>query len=161
MAHHEAGGVAPGDELVHLAAVDLQLLLIEAMHGVAGRGLEPDIGLGAERAVRQVHGKARVLLGALLPDIHHRRQLLISRAALVDLRRHGARIRKAVGAGKQAVEIVEAAVLQIDHHDMIDLGEAGRRLRMSRAANQSEREAGQKHPFHRIPFFAIAVERSA
>jgi hypothetical protein len=36
VAHHQAGIIAPGDELVHRAAVDLRLLLEKAVNDVAG-----------------------------------------------------------------------------------------------------------------------------
>src|ERR1035437_9276196 len=58
--HDERGRVRPGDELIHLAAVDLQLLLIIAMPGIAGGLIDIGIGFGAERTVRQIAWKTRV-----------------------------------------------------------------------------------------------------
>ena len=50
-----------------------------------------------------------------------------SRSSCVDALR--ARLVEAVGAGKVAVEIVERAVLREDHHHVLDLVDAARRLR--------------------------------
>ena len=40
MAHHQAAGIALGDELVVLAAVDLHLVLIEQVPQIAGDDAE-------------------------------------------------------------------------------------------------------------------------
>ena len=49
----------------------------------------------------------------------------------------GGRIGDAVGAGKRAEKVIEAAVLGIDHDDRLDPGEAVLRLRRSEAPQQA------------------------
>ena len=77
----------------------------------------------AERTVRQVARERRVGVLAL----PHRRQVRQRLAVAVDLRvLRGRRVRDAVRAGKQAVEVVEAAVLGVDHDDVLDAVERPR-----------------------------------
>ena len=127
VAHGQSAAVGDRGELVHLAAVDLDLLLIIAMHQIAGELIQRGIAVGGEGLVGKVGREARIGHGRLLAGIHDRRQRGKGLAVLVHLRRGLQPIVEPVGALEQAVEIVEAAVLQIDHHDMLDLLEAGLR----------------------------------
>jgi len=83
------------------------------------------------------------------------RQLAEDRAVAVTLKRTlRGDVVPAIGAGKVSVEIVEAAVLGIDHHHGVDLvdGGAPRGLRIRHAG--SKRAGGQDrrhdHALHRV-----------
>ena len=122
VAHRQAGGIGPGDEAVHLPAVDLQLLVIEAVDQIAGSILGPNEFRQIERAVGQIGGKSRsaVSFGDFLVSVDRLRQSFVRHALLIDLPRRGAGVGKAVGAGEFSVQAVEAPVLLIDDDDMVD-----------------------------------------
>ena len=139
VAHAQATCVGVGRELVVLAAVDLHLVVIEAVHQVARDGRLADDGTGVEEACRVVDAEhlVRHADGLRLRDgrglasgsdaAPYRRQCREGRAVEVFLGLGGARCgvhaRDAVGAGVQAVQVVEAAVLCVDHDHVVDLVE--------------------------------------
>src|SRR2546425_3037714 len=98
-------------ELVHPAAVDLHLLLVEAVHEVDGRDVGGDVLLDRERGVREGRGKGRS--GNL-------RQGGERGTAAVHLRGGDGRVREPVGARELAIQIVEAAVLEVDDDDVTE-----------------------------------------
>jgi len=136
MPHDEPAGIGPGGELVVLAAVELHLLLVEAVPQVAMddacRLVEALRIVDREWMVRQMR---RHLLGDRRHDAFRRqpapdrRQFLHQRTVAVALLCLGARhVLQPVRAGKGAVEIVEAPVLGIDHDERVDLVDAARRV---------------------------------
>src|SRR6266403_5595596 len=133
-AHHQAFGVADQRELVHPPAVDLNLLLIEAMHqvprGDVRRHELPDV----EGGVGQVAG-----------DRGHAgngRQRGEWRARPVHLPGRAGSGREPVGAGELAVHVVEAAILEIDDYDVIELAQ----LRVAGAAGIGGARQGELTP---------------
>jgi hypothetical protein len=58
IAHRQRPGIGHGDESVHLPAIDLLLLLVEAMNRIAGAFFEVNISVGTEWSVRQSGGEA-------------------------------------------------------------------------------------------------------
>ena len=113
VAHHETGGVAPGNELIHLAAIDLILLLIVAVDEIAGDVVRLDVLRRIERGDRQVRREARIGHRWLLIVVDRLRQGRVGGTTLIDLLRRGARIGEAVRAGEIAIEAIEAPVLLI------------------------------------------------
>ena len=162
--HAQAARVGVGRELVVLAAVDLHLVVIEAVHQVARDGRLADDGAGVEEAGRVVDAEhlvghaGRLRLrdgGGLASGSHatpHRGQHGQGRTVEVFLRRDRARSRgrcrvhagHAVSAGVQAVEIVEAAVLGVDHDHVVDLVE---RETVAQGAGQVACSSGLGHGF--------------
>lgn len=135
MAHDEAAGIGPGDELVVLSAIDLHLLLVEAMPQVAGDHrrrlrealgiVDREAGIGKMSRLRLGDGRRYALGSQAAPG---RRQFGERLAIAVELPRLlGADIGKAVGTGKAAIEIIEAAVFGLDDDDIVDLVVTGRR----------------------------------
>jgi hypothetical protein len=135
VAHDQAAGIGPGHETVVLAAVDLHLVLVEHVPQVArdqaqGQGF-------ALRALEGVGGVGQVglvLLAAGIVDAFHalvldhhavpgRRQFLEQAAVAVALLviRWLERGERLFQAGEIGEEIVEAAVLGVDHHDGLDV----------------------------------------
>ncbi len=154
MSHREAAGVGPGGVAVVLAAVDLHLMFEESMVQVAGDGRcrERDVGqrgegmLDRERCIRQT--------GALRLGYHGHdagcgdtapsaRQLGKQRSVAIDLRhirRQWPAVRvhdlaEAFRAREIAVQIVEGAILGVDHDDGLDL----RLQRLSRRVRNAGR----------------------
>ena len=92
MAHHQAARICPSNEPVVLAAVDLHLLLIEAMPEIAGgdadrlvdaRGVvDGERRVGQMRRLRLGHGGRHALGGQTAPG---RRQFLKRGAIAVEL----------------------------------------------------------------------------
>ena len=128
IAHDEGAGIAISDEAIILAAIDLHLVLIEAMNEVAGRDRDRQVEavgivdcegrIGKMRGSRFDDRGHSALAGQTFPD---RRQFRQDTAVAVGLPRHvGCDIGKPVGAGKIAEEIVEAAVLRIDDDESLD-----------------------------------------
>ena len=132
MAHDQRAGIAVSDEFVIRAAADLHLIFIEPMRKIPGRHDERRV-----EAVGIVDGEGRVgqmsslvlrdgrldaARGEAAPD---RRQFGQNRAVAVELARLiGRETGKAIGAGKAAVKIVEAAVFRVEHDDRVDFFEA-------------------------------------
>ena len=98
-------------------------LLVELVDQVARRHRERQIDrrrVDAERPVGQIARKRGIGVLAL----PHRRQMRQRLAVVVDLRvLRRCRVGDAVRARKQSVQIVEAAILGIDHDDVLDLVE--------------------------------------
>ncbi len=100
---------------------------------VGGRGVD------AERSV----GQALRILGVGLARRVHRGKARQRRAVVVHLRHlPGGRVGHAVGAREKPVEIVEAVVLGIDHHDGVDAIE--RRFAHGNSAAAGEEEYGER-----------------
>ena len=135
VAHDQRAGVAPGDEAVVAPAVDLHLVLVERVDQVARHH-----ALRQRFAVRRVQGKRRVrqageilFLDVVTAMVDHlcmryqtvpdRRQGLERFAVTVQL--HGALRRQCFQrfgqAGKAGKQVVEAAVLRVQHHHVVDV----------------------------------------
>ncbi len=139
VAHGEAAGVGPGGELVVAAAVDLHLVLEEAVVEIAGDHVRPDLHAGGLEAGRGVdlegavvlaggaafrHGDRLARCGDAAPDLGQLGEYGARRVA-VHLRHvaaGGGRIHAgdAVGTGVEAVEVVETAVFRVNDHDVLD-----------------------------------------
>ena len=125
VAHRPAAGIGHGGEHVVLAAVDLFLVLVVQVPGTGQQFIHAPVDrrqVDAERAVRQSRHRGIVRVGFAV--LVRRRQVQQPRAVVIQLRllfRRGAG--DAFGARKQAVEVVEAAVLGVDHHDVLDARE--------------------------------------
>ncbi len=128
MPHDEAAGIRPRGELVVLAAIDLHLVFIEAVIQIARRGRDRRVEalrvVDGERAIRQVGGhrlRHRRRHAGLRQTVPHLRQRGERRAVAVDLGgARGRHVLQTVGAREVAVQIVEAAILRVDHHDRLD-----------------------------------------
>ena len=163
MPHGERAGIAIGGEPVVSAAVNLHLVLVEAVpqiaSGHAEREIEPLRVIDRKGRIGQVlglglgHGRLGALSRQPAPN---RRQLLerrsIAIALCVLLRRDPG---EAVSARKRAVEIVEAAVLGVDHDDVLNaldpraagrLGQAGNRRRQHRHDQNEWFHDSPEHP---------------
>ena len=135
MAHNQSAGIAESDEFVVPAAVDLHLVFIKAMRQISGRRAEGGVEAGrivdGERRVGQmgrplfVDGRPEAIRRQAAP---HRRQFGQRRAVAIELPRGiGGDARDTAGAGEMAVQIVEAAVLRVEHNDRLDFFETRRR----------------------------------
>ena len=152
VSHREAARVAPCGVAVVLAAVDLHLMLEEPMHQIARdrRGGERDARLRGESMLDR-EGSVRQTRALGLRDHGHvargghaaprRRQRLEHRAVAVALPDIGGErlpvrvehFAQAHRTGKIAIQIVEGAVLGIDHDDGRDLRAQSARDRLIRA----------------------------
>ena len=136
VAHHQAAAVGPRGKAVVLAAVDLHLVVIEAVHQVAR---DDAFGQGLAGRVAQFVGSVRQAGNLVFLDqvIDAADILLVRHQAAPDLRQGGQRLAVAVqlprlfrrdggqgraGAGEVGKQVVEAAVFQIDHHHVLDVG---------------------------------------
>src|SRR5262245_53631951 len=121
VAHGEATvvpvSVIPGDELVHAAAVDLILLLIEEVDRDTGELVGRDIARQLEGPDGEVRGDARVWL----PLEERLGQGRVGRAVLADLPDGVASMGDPVCAWKEPELAVEAPVLHVDHDHVLDL----------------------------------------
>ena len=151
MAHYERARIGVGNEAIVLAAIDLHLILIEAVPQIMGRDAERRIetlrAVDCKRRVRQVLGlrlRHRRNDAFCRQPIPYRRQFLQNRAVAVELRVARRRyVREAVGARKRAVEVVEGPVLGVDHHDCGDILDARSADLAGPADNCRAREHGQ------------------
>ena len=116
IAQRQALGVAHRHELVHPAAVDLDLLLVVPVDEVPRLLVGPNIFGDVERLVRQARAD-QVRVGL--------RQARVGQTGReVDLCGRGvAGAADPVRAGKETVQVVEAMVLVVDHHQVVDAGE--------------------------------------
>ena len=122
IAHGEAAGVGNGGKAVQAAAVDLRLVLVKAVHQIPGFSVGRNVAADIERFVGEIRREAVVPCRRLPAGIHGGRQGNVYLAVQVGLPRFFRRRRgDAVGAGKEAIKIVEAVVLQVNHHDGPDL----------------------------------------
>ena len=166
IAQHKAAVVAPAHEFVHAAGarlqqtiVDLHLFLIEAMDQVFGRAVGRHIRREVIGPCRQTGRDVRV--GGRAGQGHQRL------SPLVNLSRRGRRAVQALGAGKLAIQAVEAPVLLVDHDPVVDLAKstagacfatgalagAGRRFtalyaRAGRSSGQNGNEETSNNPMH-------------
>ena len=115
VSHHQTFRVADRGEPIHPPAVDLRLLLVKTMDQVRRLGVDRYVFLDVERRVGKISGER-------VP--RRLRQLAIRCARPIHLGRALASAGETVGAGKFAVEIVEAVVLEIDDDDVLELVEA-------------------------------------
>src|SRR5438552_86934 len=173
MTHHQRAGIGPGDELVVPAAVDLHLLLVEAVPKVmrddVGALVETlgivdgEHGVGEMRGLGFRHSRRHALAGQPAPG---RRQLRKRLAVAVELARLvGRDVGQAIGAGEAAIKIIEAAVLGVDDDDSVDLVVA-RRSRLGGSAILRPAQglpAGSTHagPMSRAEAFARAETLTA
>jgi hypothetical protein len=121
VAHDEAtvvpASVIPGDELVHAAAVDLVLLLIEEVDDVVGDLVGWDVARQIEGPDGEVRRDARV--GSPLEE--RLRQGRVGRAVLAHLANGIAGVGDSVRPWKEPELAVKAPVLHVDHDHMPDL----------------------------------------
>ncbi len=134
VAHDEGAGVRHGDVQVVPAAVDLRAVLVVGMDRARQQLVPAAVErrrVDAERAVRQLLRKPFIRLSLGGED---RRQIGQRSAVEIELRLLLAGgVGDAVGAGKQAVQVVEAAVLGVDDDDgLYSFQPARRRGRASR-----------------------------
>jgi hypothetical protein len=116
VAHRQAARVGPGDELVHLAVVHLQLVLVEAVKGIARQLGGRDVGVDQEWSIGQVVREA--LFGLAAPE--RLRQGLVGIALLVHLLYSGAGLIEAVGAGELAIQVIEGVVFLEEDYEVVD-----------------------------------------
>src|SRR6266566_3899618 len=122
MAHRPASDARHRGKHVVAPAVDLLLLVVEGVDRARRELVEADVyrwRIDPEWLVRHAR-KARVRLAAGTEN----RQLGQRRPVMVELGPlFGGRVGNAVRSGEEAVEMVEAAVLGIDHDNRLDPGE--------------------------------------
>src|SRR5256714_6328098 len=131
--------------------MDLTLLGQEFVDEITALGIERDEPIDAERAVRQICRNSRIdrarfiFLHARMAQmaVERARKRLVGLAVLADLRRDFVEVLQTLRRRKQAVEIVEAAILQVQHHDMLDAVEADRRS-VSVPAGRRDEEGNEK-----------------
>src|SRR6266581_7537563 len=73
-----------------------------------------------KRRVGKVRGKALVGLRGLGAIAHYRRKGGVNLPLGIALRRRLARVLQSVGPGEMAIQVIEAAVLQVDDHNVLD-----------------------------------------
>src|SRR5438045_4414015 len=73
-----------------------------------------------KRRVGQVRGKALVGLRGLGAIAHYRRKRGVNLALGVGLRCRLAGVLQSVGPGEMAIQVIEATVLQVDDHNVLD-----------------------------------------
>ena len=143
VAHHPAADVRDGDEQVVPAAVDLRAILVVGVDRVRQQLVPAAVErrrVDAERAVRQLLGKALIGLSLRGEDGGEMRK---GGAVVIELRLLlVGGLRDAVGAGEQAVQVVEAAVLCVDDHDGLDSFQSARRR--CRASGEDQEENGNE-----------------
>ena len=148
IAHDQGARIGRSDVAIEPATVDLLLVLVELVHQVARCHRQRQVdrrSVDAKRPVRQVFRKCRIGILAF----PHRRQMGQRLAVVVDLRvLLGRRVGDAVRAGEQSVKIVEAAVLGVDHDDVLDLFQVRPRSFASAAARSppARRRAAAARP---------------
>ena len=127
------------------AAVDLGLLVIKAMDRISRVVADRNVGVDAERLVRQIIRKAEI--DAELIDVplvaevlHGAWQEVIGAAILVDLDLGCAGRGDAVGVRKESEQIVEAVVLQIDDDDVLDVAQLGGRALAGQGADRGAKQ---------------------
>src|SRR5690242_3529318 len=103
MAHYQPRRVAPGNKLVHLAAVYLIDFLVIPVHKVAGLLVGWHILGSVKRSDRQIGREAGVGRGWLLGRIDRLGQRCIRSAVLVHLVGGGPRVSKPIGSRETAV----------------------------------------------------------
>jgi len=132
VAHREPLRVRRGGELVVATTVDLDLVLVVAVHQVDRHLVERQVVVDREWGVREVavegislrhaagvgrkrwRGEVGVHLGQAL-------QRLAAQVHLPGV--SDVRVLQPIGAGEGAVQVVERVVLEIDHHEVLDVAE--------------------------------------
>jgi hypothetical protein len=125
VAEDEARVVAPGHELVHLAAVDLPLLLVEAVHEVAGElrrldvrhriiGLDGQpgrkIGVGHARCRSAVAGAGAYLGAGQFVELRNRPRTRCSNYSRPETNRRGCRSSSSLGRSRSTCWIALCSV---------------------------------------------------
>src|SRR4029077_12962238 len=121
------------------------LLLIKAVHQIAGRDVAWRIAVDLERAVRQLRREPRIDRRRIEIAVDDRRQLLVGLAVAIDLYGGLARRAEPVGPGEQPEHVVEAAVLLEDHDDVTDAGQRAARGGSLCAGRVKTEQGGDKH----------------
>ena len=162
--HGQAAGVGPGGILVVLAAVDLHLMLIEPMiqipcHGhrrQADSGLRRERGFDRKRGVRQSRthrlsdDRLVARCGDPTPGLRQARQrgpiaISLRNVSRQRLPRSVDDLAESARTREIAIEIVERAILGVDHDDRRDLRAQGARDRVRRRNLGSVRARGAGH----------------
>src|SRR6266545_529175 len=126
VAQRQSSSLILGHELIHLAAVDLLLLLVEALGQVANQLVRRDELIDVERPHGQVSREARVGAYGLLVAVFRLRQCGVRLILFVELRDRRAVVGDAFGARELTVQAVEALVLLHDHHNVVELVQPAR-----------------------------------
>jgi len=135
VAHDQGAAVAPGNEAVVLAPVDLHLVLVEGVHqvarhhalrqGIAVKGLQGEgrVGQSLDIGLADLEGLViddLLVLDQPAPDPGQGAEHLAVAIALDEaFRRYG--VERRLQAGKAGEEIVERPVLGEDHHDRLNM----------------------------------------
>ena len=153
VAHRQRATVAPGDELVVLAAIDLEDVGIEPVHRHLHDLLERHVAIDRKGPVRELFREARIQPRRIRVSDGHLRQPLVRLPVPVDLRHGRLGRHDAVRTREQAEEVVEGVVLQIDDEQVLDRDRLGLDLRPGvrprgeqRGDEKPAREAGRLHP---------------
>ncbi len=130
VAHGERARIGKRREAIVLAAIDLHLVLIEAMYEVSRdnvqRLMEPVRIIDGKWRIRQMRrvrlgdGRNHACRGEAVP---YRRQFLERRTVAIQLG-GAACLLQSVGARKGTIQNIEAAVFGENHHDVVDAGQA-------------------------------------
>jgi hypothetical protein len=140
MPHRKTKGIAANYKAVHAPVVDLRLFLIEPVDEIGGRHRGRHEATDIEGRVGQVEreGGVRGLREGAVPN-----------STLVHLRRTAPGIAKAIGALEFTVQIVEAAIFEVNDDHMIDGSQlahrSGSRSGATHLAPRKENE-GQGEP---------------
>src|SRR5690349_4174001 len=105
-----------------------------------------------KRRIGQVRGKALVRLRGLGAIAHHWRKRRVSLALGVGLGRSLAGILQSVRPGEKAIQVIEATVLQVDDHNVLDpLGSPCLRARRPRRLAYGGQQSQTQHPTNEMP----------
>src|SRR6266852_3046602 len=164
MPHRPVADARHRGEHVVAPAVDLLLLVVKGVDRAWRELVEPDVyrrRVDPERLVRQAR-KARVRLAARTEnrEIGQRRAVMVELSFLL-----GGRVSDPVRSGEEAVEMVKAAVLGIDHDDRLDpgeriLGPCRSGERDDTGAGEEEQRGGAEHARHGGGLTRVGLARS-
>ena len=150
MAHDECAGIGPGGEAIVLAAIDLHLVLVEAVPQVAGHDVQrlmkstgcvdAERLVGKMRGLRFRDGRRHTGGGQSVPDgwqfLHH---------GAVAVTLWDRVLLPAVSSRERSVKDIEAAILGKNHHDVLDGVDTGRgALRVQSGGDRGEGDRAEK-----------------
>src|SRR5205814_9433146 len=82
--------------------------------------VDRNVTVYTKRRIGQVRGKALVWLRGLGAIAHYRRKRGVNLALGVALRCRLAGVLQSVGPGEMAIQVIEATILQVDDHNVLD-----------------------------------------
>ena len=119
IAHHQPLGIRYFGKTVHFAAIDLLLVLVEAMGQIPGALPDRNVALDGEGFIGKILGEPRVGFMRLFEGINHRGQGGVGFSLRIDLKDiFLGRIGNAFRPGIKPIEVIKAMVFEINHDDV-------------------------------------------